>query len=99
VWEHPILGKLEPQKIVSFKYCKSDVCKELIAIEGDSVASALLANNIRVFRYSDRFRLPQTVFCAIGLCTSCIMIVDGIPNIRTCITPVKEGMVVKAPDE
>jgi hypothetical protein len=23
------------------------------------------------------------------------MVVDGIPNVRTCITPLKEGMVVK----
>lgn len=99
VWIHPILGKLEPRSIIRFKYCKLDVCREIEAIEGDSIASALLASNVMIFRYSERFHTPQTVFCAIGLCTSCIMNVNGIPNVRTCITPVREGMVVKAPNE
>lgn len=99
VWIHPVLGKLEPRKVIRFKYCQSGECRELEAIEGDSIASALLANNVKVFKYSERFRLPQTVFCAIGLCTSCIMTVNGVPNVRTCITPVKEGIVVKPPGE
>ena len=28
-------------------------------------------------------------------CTDCVMIVDGKPNIRTCITPLEAGMVVQ----
>ena len=31
----------------------------------------------------------------IGRCTDCVMIVDGKPNIRTCITPLTEGMNVQ----
>ncbi|WP_198469343.1 2Fe-2S iron-sulfur cluster-binding protein, partial [Acetomicrobium sp. S15 = DSM 107314] len=32
---------------------------------------------------------------AIGKCSSCFMVVDGMPNVRTCITPLREGMQVE----
>ena len=38
---------------------------------------------------------PRGIFCAIGRCTDCVMVVDGVPNVRTCITPLKEGMDVR----
>jgi len=31
----------------------------------------------------------------IGKCSSCFMIVNNIPNTRTCILPVQEGLVVE----
>jgi NADH dehydrogenase/NADH:ubiquinone oxidoreductase subunit G len=30
-----------------------------------------------------------------GLCYECLVTVDGIPNVRACLTPVAEGMVVE----
>jgi hypothetical protein len=35
------------------------------------------------------------MFCAIGRCTDCIMVVNGQPNIRTCVEPLQSGMVVE----
>ena len=35
------------------------------------------------------------MFCAIGRCTDCVMVVDGVPNIRTCITPLRAGMKIQ----
>jgi predicted molibdopterin-dependent oxidoreductase YjgC len=35
------------------------------------------------------------MFCAIGRCTDCIMVVNGRPNIRTCVEPLKAGMAVE----
>ena len=29
---------------------------------------------------------PRGIFCAIGRCTDCVMVVDGKPNVRTCMT-------------
>ena len=34
-------------------------------------------------------------FCAIGKCSSCFMVVDGVPNVRTCVTPLAAGMKVE----
>jgi hypothetical protein len=38
---------------------------------------------------------PRGVFCAQGRCSDCAMTVDGIPNVRSCVTPVRAGMRVK----
>lgn len=69
--------------------------KTIMAKEGEPILAALLANNITVNRYTLKRKEPRGLFCGIGQCTDCAMIVDGIPNVRTCITPVKAGMVVE----
>lgn len=66
--------------------------------EGEPIAAALLASGIKVFRRSPRLHEPRGVFCAIGRCNDCIMKVDGVPGIRTCVTPVREGMIIESQD-
>lgn len=89
--DHPILGKLKKRRVV-----KINVNGRTIgALEGEPVASALWANGIKVFRLSEKYHEPRGIFCAIGLCTSCIMTVDDIPNVRTCNVLVKDGMTIK----
>ena len=66
------------------------------AFEGEPIAAALMANGIRVFRKTRKRGEPRGVFCAIGRCTDCIMTVDGVPNVRTCMVLVKEGMQIKS---
>lgn len=72
--------------------------KEIQAREGEPVLSALLANGIKINRYSVKKHEPRGLFCGIGQCTDCAMVVDGKPNVRTCITPAKEGMVIETQD-
>lgn len=57
------------------------------ALEGEPIASALMNAGIRAFRTTARRHEPRGIFCAIGRCTDCMMIVDGVPNTRTCVTP------------
>lgn len=89
--EHPILGKLEDKKQVTIWVDG----KEYKALEGEMIAASLIANGIKIFRYTKRRKEPRGIFCSIGRCTDCVMIVDGVPNVRTCITPVKEGMRIQ----
>lgn len=88
---HPILDELEKGKEVKITVDG----RELIVYEGEMLAAALIANNIKVFRYTRHQQEPRGIYCGIGRCTDCVMTVDGIPNVRTCITPIKAGMVVK----
>jgi predicted molibdopterin-dependent oxidoreductase YjgC len=88
---HPILGKLKNQKKITI-YVDD---KKLVALESDTIASALLANGIKVCRYTRKRHEPRGLFCAIGRCNDCLMIVDGIPNVRTCVTYVRDGMQIK----
>ena len=91
VVEHPILGSAPEQATVTI-----EVDGEVIeAIAGEPIAAALLAAGKHVFRYTPKLNAPRGVFCAIGQCTDCMMIVDGVPNVRTCVTPVEDGMKIE----
>lgn len=72
--------------------------KPVEAKEGEPILSALLAAGIKINRYTHRLHEPRGLFCAIGQCTDCAMVVNGQPNIRTCIVPVRDGMVVETQD-
>lgn len=89
--EHPILEFKEVVKI-SFTYNGNKVYGN----DGDTIASALHALGIRELSHSIEHKRPRGFYCAIGNCASCNMIVDGVPNVRTCITELKEGMIVEA---
>ncbi len=89
--EHPILGVQEKGREIVFSFDGVDVT----GYEGEPIATALKAAGLMVHRYTAKEHKPRGIFCAIGRCTDCVMIVDGVPNVRTCITPLKEGMVVK----
>ncbi len=89
--EHPIL-RFERRRKVKFYFNG----EELYGFEGEPIASALYDNGKVVFSHSPRLGRPRGFFCAIGKCASCMMTVDGVPNVRTCITPLREGMVVES---
>ena len=89
---HPILSGLPERGEVPFNYNGAPVR----ALEGDTVAAALTAAGIRVFRHSHRRGEPRGLFCGIGHCTDCAMEVDGVPNTRVCVTAVREGMQVRS---
>lgn len=92
--EHPILGKKELSELVAFTLDG----KELYGYEGEPIAVALKANGVMTHRYTKKEHKPRGIFCAIGRCTDCVMVVDGVPNVRTCITPLKAGMKVQTQD-
>lgn len=91
IYEHPILGRMKERRKI---FIKVDG-KQIEAYEGEPIAAALLAAGIKVFRYTEKEKEPRGLFCAIGRCTDCVMTVNGVPNIRTCITPVREGMEIE----
>lgn len=72
--------------------------QKISAYEGEPILAALLANGVKINRYTVKRHEPRGLFCGIGQCTDCAMIVDGKSNVRTCITPVKKGMVIKTQD-
>jgi predicted molibdopterin-dependent oxidoreductase YjgC len=91
ITQHPILGDREPTRSVHVTVDG----KTIEALEGEPIASALLAAGIKTFRRTRLRKEPRGYFCGIGLCNDCMMIVNGTPNVRTCITLVEEGMVIE----
>ena len=91
VRNHPILGKSPKGKVIHITVDG----QTLEAIEGEPILAALAAHHVRQCRTTSRWGEPRWFFCGIGRCTDCLMIVDGTPNVRTCVTPVADGMRVE----
>ncbi len=88
---HPIMGEMGKKNEITVYF--ED--QRLTAYEEECIAAALMANGIRAFRKTRKRGDCRGYFCGIGRCTDCIMIVDGRPNVRTCVAPVREGMKIK----
>jgi predicted molibdopterin-dependent oxidoreductase YjgC len=88
--QHPILDFKRGEKLTFFFNGK-----EIESFAGETVAAALHAAGIRELAKSVKLHRPRGLFCAIGHCSSCLMVVDGQPNIRVCVTKVRPGMKVE----
>ena len=90
IQKHPILEFRHGKEIV-FTFDG----KEMKGFEGEPIAMALHANDVRIYRITPEMKRPRGFFCAIGKSSSCFMVVDGVPNVRTCVTPLAQGMKVE----
>jgi len=88
--EHPVL-EFERGEKVSFFYNG----REVEAYPNETIAAALHATGVRKLGESPELHRPRGLFCAIGNCSSCFMIVDNKPNMRVCVIKVKQGMRVE----
>lgn len=64
------------------------------AFEGETVAAAVMADRGLELRQTEQHD-PRGYFCGMGVCFDCVMIVDGVPNTRTCVTWVRAGMTIE----
>src|SRR5262245_22433282 len=65
------------------------------AFEGESIAAALAAAGHRLTRWTERTGEPRGYFCGMGVCQDCLITVDGRPNVRACMTPVRDRLRVE----
>jgi hypothetical protein len=67
----------------------------ITAISGQSIGAALLAANQRRLRKTRFNKKDRGIFCGIGICFDCLVVVDGVANQRACLIEVKPGMKVQ----
>jgi aerobic-type carbon monoxide dehydrogenase small subunit (CoxS/CutS family) len=72
--------------------------KTILACSGQTIAEALLANGVRMLRTTQK-QAPRGVYCGMGICHECRMIVNGIPNVRTCMTLVTPACKIATQDD
>ncbi|HXF97473.1 MAG TPA: 2Fe-2S iron-sulfur cluster-binding protein [Gaiellaceae bacterium] len=82
---------LDRSRRVVFTYAGAEVA----GYEGDTIGSALFASGRRVFSRSFKYHRPRGLLCCTGHCPNCLMTVDGVPNVRVCVEPIREGAVVE----
>jgi aerobic-type carbon monoxide dehydrogenase small subunit (CoxS/CutS family) len=88
--DHPVLGTAPPAPEITVFVDGEPVKGKL----GEPLAALLIAAGIKVFRRTVK-GAPRALFCGIGQCTDCAMTVNGVPNVRTCVTPASDGMVIE----
>jgi predicted molibdopterin-dependent oxidoreductase YjgC len=69
--------------------------RKVLAHEGETIGSALVAAGVRTFRQTPKQHHPRGMYCGIGLCYECAMIVNGVPNTRACQTLATPGCRVE----
>ena len=82
--------KMSEGKAISF----SVDGKEVPAREGQTIAEALLSSGVQIMRRT-RNGQERCAFCGMGICFECRMVVNGIPNVRACVTLVTAGCKVE----
>jgi predicted molibdopterin-dependent oxidoreductase YjgC len=68
--------------------------EQVNAFEGETISGAMFAQGRRILRHTMKLGKPRSIFCGIGICYDCLVTVNGTPNIRACVTPVTDGMVI-----
>ena len=68
--------------------------KPVAAYEGEMIACALACAGIRTLRASPRTGAPRGMFCLMGSCQDCVVVVDG-RVVPACQEPVREGVDVR----
>ena len=68
--------------------------RKVPAYEGETIAAVLLAAGIWVSRLTPKKHEPRGVYCGIGICHECVMVVNGVPDIRICQTLATPGCKV-----
>jgi hypothetical protein len=69
---------------------------EVTAQEGQTVAGLLLALGKDSWRDTRRNGRPRGVFCGIGVCFDCLVVVNGAPDVRACQRTLAPGDVIRA---
>lgn len=88
--QHPIISFDRGRK-VKFTFDG----REYEGYENETIAAALHAAGVQVLGFSHKHHRPRGFYCAIGNCSSCLMTVNGEPNVRVCMEKLKEGAVVE----
>lgn len=92
ILEHPVLGNLKDQTTITFTFDG----KQYVGYEGDTIASALLANGIRKLRVHEESGTPRGIYCNIGHCFECRVTVNQMPGVRACMTEVTADMIIES---
>lgn len=67
---------------------------DVSALAGDSIAVVLMAGGQRVLTAASDDHLARTLFCGMGLCHQCLVTVDGVHDVRACMTQIRPGMKI-----
>jgi D-hydroxyproline dehydrogenase subunit gamma len=60
-------------------------------VPGQTIAAALLAAGHRELRQTRLGSRPRGIYCGIGACFDCLVVVNGAPSRRACLIEAQPG--------
>lgn len=88
---HPILGPSSVGRPVIFTFSGIEVEGR----EGEPLAAALISSGRWTIRRTEGAGEPRSIYCGMGHCYECRVTLDGVPDVRACLSPVRESMRVE----
>jgi hypothetical protein len=92
ITDHSLLRPLPETALETFTFDGQPV----VGRRGEPLAAALIAAGMRTFRTMPRFGDPRGGYCMVGRCNDCLVMVNGVPGVRACVTPVSAGLEVRS---
>lgn len=83
--------KIRPDRRLEFTYQD----RRMVGCEGDTVASALFANGVRIFSRSIKYHRPRGLYSLDGESANTLLEIDGLANCRSETTFLRAGMNVQ----
>jgi len=72
--------------------------KEITAYKGETVLAALIASGYKSLKQNPVSQDPRGALCGMGVCFECTVTIDGIPNVRSCMTEAQDMMEIEIND-
>lgn len=69
--------------------------KEIEAYRGESLLAALMAAGYKNLKKSPVRGEPRGALCGMGVCFECLVSINGIPNLRSCLVEVEDNLEIK----
>jgi predicted molibdopterin-dependent oxidoreductase YjgC len=66
--------------------------RPVAAEPGESVAAVLLRQPEGWSRTTPVSQSPRAPYCMMGVCFECLVEIDGLGSVQSCLTPVANGM-------
>lgn len=74
--------------------------RPVTAHEGETVHAALVASGIQILGTTRKTHQPRGILCGMGICYQCLVEINGVPDQRACMSPVKPDMdIVTCPSQ
>jgi hypothetical protein len=69
--------------------------EEVPGVEGQTIAGVILGSGRLGWRRTSREGRPRGVFCGIGVCFDCLVVVNGRRDVRACQRRARDGDTVE----
>ena len=83
--------KKPPEASISFRFNG----RTIAAAPGQTIAAALLSAGELAARRSTRGGALHGPYCLMGACFECLVEIEGMGKLQSCMTPAQDGMDVR----